>query len=266
MLLTRRPKSFSQFPDEVLLQIFYYLDAASLVSCMETSRQFNILVDTKIWKTISLRDYSYFLYQIPLTDDQVTDSSFELRKEDEEEANKEIADPFKEPLSAEEQRRLEEGQAKIKDWKQFYLDCQKKDKYNLSGFWVGDYGDHGFELLRIYHKGYRVYAKKLTGDVNIPAKKLTWKMTLDKTMNKGRGEIHLADVDFKNSRWNTAFLDTSVPNAVKISWLTGVYAGYMCCITFSCVKIGKKEFDSRTMSRKVEVFSVPQPDQDQYMG
>lgn len=209
---------------------------------------------------ISLRDYHYFLHQTPMSDEEMENLNFDMIKENPEEAGVIFSNPFKQPLSDSEKQLIEEASLSIRNWKKFYMDCFKYEKYNLSGLWAGDYGNHGFELIKIFHKGYHVYAQKLTGDKNIPARKLTWRMTMDKSMKKGKGYFHLADEGFRDPRWNTGFIDTSEPNVLKIKWMTGVYGGHMCCVTFSNVKIGKAEF-SAAMARKVEVFMVPQAEQ-----
>ena len=240
-------------PPDVLLQIFSYLKPSSLLSCMLTCHDFYNAIDSKLWRLLSLRDYHPFLYQIPLTFDQVNTPDFKTRIETLEEAEMCFVKPSNRLLSESELKRLEAKKAAITNWKEFYQKCHKLEPWNLSGFWIGDYESHGFELIRIYHHGYEIYAQKLTGDPNIPAPKLTWKMTMDKDMKKGKGEIHLAETGYINSRWNTAYIDGTSPNVIKITWVSGTYLGYLCCITFANVKIGKAEFDPDSMGRKVEM-------------
>jgi len=241
-------------PEEVLLQIFTYLRVSSLQHLMLSCSKIYNLIETKLWKTLSFRDYFHFLYQTPLRFNETNLFDFQTRNESEEEANKEITDPFKDPLSEEDLMRLEEVQAQISNWKTFYINCFKKDKFNLTGFWVGDYGDHGFELLRVFHKGYYVYAKKVTGDPNIPAGRLTWKVIMDETMKIGKGEVHLAETGYRNSRWNTALIENDVPNVIKLSWQIKGFGNIGYCCTFYTVKAGEGEFDPNTMGRKFQSF------------
>jgi len=60
------------------------------------------------------------------------------------------------------------------------------------------------------------------GHSNIPAGKLTWKMKLDQSLSKGKGEVHLADYGFKNPRWSTAYIEVVRPNLILITWFTKV--------------------------------------------
>jgi len=245
-------KISTTIPQEVLLQIFSYLDLPSIVSGLSTCQKFHKLTNTSLWKMISLRDYSHFLYQAPLSDSERHRIHLNIRMETQEEAQKEINDPFAEPLTEQEQQLLSEAKNRVQDWKEFYKSHCKLNNKNLSGIWIGDYGAHGFELIKIYHKGYKVYAKKLTGDPNVPAKRLTWKMEMDESLLHGKGEVHLAETGYINSKWNTAYLDCTTPNVLKIKWIVSANDLFGYAVTFIAVKAGKAEFDPETMSRKIE--------------
>ncbi len=91
----------------------------------------------------------------------------------------------------------------------------------------GYYGSLEQEWLEIYHKGYQVYAKKTTGYTNIPAGQLTWRMRLNKSMTKGKGEVHFADPGFKNPRWRTAYIEIVNPNLILITWFAKVKFFYL---------------------------------------
>jgi len=47
-------------------------------------------------------------------------------------------------------------------------------------------------------------------------------MKLNHSMNKGKGEVHLADFSYKNPRWCTAYIEIVHPNLVLITWFTKV--------------------------------------------
>jgi len=55
----------------------------------------------------------------------------------------------------------EKARVVVDDWKQFYRRCLAC--INLDGLWIGHYGSHGPELVRIVHRGYQVMATKITG-------------------------------------------------------------------------------------------------------
>ena len=242
----------SIIPQEVLLQIFTYLDLSSLISCFSTCQKFHSLTNTLLWKTISLRDFSHFLSQKPLSASEQNRVHLNIRMESPEEALKDINDPLKEPLTDQEQELLVENKPQVQDWKEFYQNYHELNQRNLSGIWIGDYGAHGFELIKIYQKGYKVYAKKLTGDPNVPAKRLTWQMHMDETLLRGKGEVHLAVTGYINSKWNTAYLDCTTPNVLKIKWIVSANDLFGYAVTFMAVKAGKAEFDPETMGRRIE--------------
>jgi hypothetical protein len=50
-----------------------------------------------------------------------------------------------------------------KNWKNFYLHCNQN--INMSGIWMGVYGVHGEEVLKITHDGYKITSTKLKGIV-----------------------------------------------------------------------------------------------------
>jgi len=239
-------------PQEVFLQIFTYLDLPSLTSCFSTCQKFHKLTNTLLWKMISLRDFSHFLSQTPLTPSEQSRIHLRVRMESPEDAQKDINDPFTEPLTDQEQELLYNNKLQVQDWKEFYKSYHELNKRNISGIWIGDYGAHGFELIKIYHKGYKVYAKKLTGDPNVPAKRLTWQMHMDETLLRGKGEVHLAETGYVNSKWNTAYLDCTIPNILKIKWIVSANDLFGYAVTFMAVKAGKAEFDPETMGRRIE--------------
>lgn len=72
------------------------------------------------------------------------------------------------------------------------------DRVNLSGEWVGNYGSHGDEIIRIVQDGDQVIARKVTGDVNVPAGKPTFSATIVGRVSPGKAVV--ADVGFVNPR------------------------------------------------------------------
>ena len=52
----------------------------------------------------------------------------------------------------------------------------------------------------------------------MPAERLSWRMTLDKTMRKGKGEIHFSEPGYKDPKWRTAFIEVVNKNQVLVKW------------------------------------------------
>lgn len=133
----------------------------------------------------------------------------------------------------------------IEDWHNFYVKCAKKIK--LQGAWEGDYEAHGLEKLKIYQSGYKLRAVKVTGDLNVPAKKVTWEIRLNADMTKGKGRIHLADIGFKNSRWATAYVGVNSERQLVISWFFPVQDGMFFKLSYGNHREGEMPFMSRKM-------------------
>lgn len=56
---------------------------------------------------------------------------------------------------------LSDSQGGDRDWRAFYRHCCSIPR--LSGLWVGKYGSHGDEYVKVFQKGYELNAIKLTG-------------------------------------------------------------------------------------------------------
>jgi hypothetical protein len=70
--------------------------------------------------------------------------------------------------------------------------------FDLTGFWLADYGSHGLEILEILQKDNYLIAKKITGDVHVPAGEISFYVD---TLKNGDGKIQIAERDFKNQEW-----------------------------------------------------------------
>ncbi len=243
----------NDIPPDILCSIFLYLDLSTIRACLLACKYFLITIESHLWKDLILRDYCHFLYLQPLSEEELEypskESELQTIPEDPFEANQIIKDPFKEPIQWQNQNAILSNINAIQNFKQFYQKCFISP--NLSGFWIGDYGDHGFELVRIYHKGYQLYGKKLTGDSNVPAGKLTWKMTLGNEMKSGKGLIHLAEEGYVNSKWSTAYVDTSAKDVFKITWFVQDQFNNWFSLTFSNVKAGMKDYEPLLMAERI---------------
>lgn len=248
----------NRFPRCLLIQIFTYLEPQTIVSILQTCTTFHTIIEEKLWKPLSLRDFSQFLYTKPLSQVELAyptkESDIKEVYEDEAEASKTITDPSQDPLTESEMQMLNKAIGDMYNWKRFYIHCYGLP--DLNGYWVGNYGGHGHELIRVYQKGYKVYAKKLMGDPNIPSGKLTWRMTLNGSLAEGKGEIHLADSGFKNPRWSTAYIDVTEKNLIQITWFAQDSLGYWCSLMFGNVRAGCKEFDIYTTEEQINYIDI----------
>jgi len=246
-------------PRELLSDILLFLDIKSLKNCLYSNKSLSKVIDENFWKKLTLRDHLHYLCQVPLKNNEQPypkkTSDIELIKEDEMEANAVITDPFKNPLTEHEIATMKENMQKVISWKSYYLD--KMNNIDLSGYWLGDYGAHGIELVKISHKGYKAYAKKITGDPNIPAGKLTWKFTFSENMTFGKGHIHLADHDYQNSRWGPAVFEIVDEDQLFCTWFPGeISPGYVYCVKFAYVRAGIHEFNDDLLERIIGVLKL----------
>ena len=116
-------------PQEVILQIFSYLKPDSLQSLLLTCSQIYNIIESHLWKSLSLRDYLHFLCQTPLRIEETNLYDFKSRLEQKEEAQKIISDPFKEPLSKDDLK-----------WYWYLLIC-----FGVFAFYFGEEEDHKYE-------------------------------------------------------------------------------------------------------------------------
>ena len=245
--------SLQALPNELLAHIFIFIDAKSITACSQTSQTFSLIVKERLWKQVSMRDYLSFLQQIPL-------NSRELILPSKENQIQIIREPFIDANMAIEE--LENGKSRpvegllrsSDEWINFYK--KQYQGIDLNGYWIGDYGKHGSELIRIYQSGYNVFAKKITGDVNIPAGKLTWQMQLDDSRRKGRGLIQVAEKDFEDPKQIQAHLEVVNKDFIKITWFfKDVYENWYA-VTFSSIRAGCISFDEKTMNRKIDYLAL----------
>jgi len=86
------------------------------------------------------------------------------------------------------------------DWLRQYVELYRTKFFNLSGNkWCAIYGGHGLERIQIAQSGWKITTKKLKGDVNVPAGKPTFEVTLRRNGRSGVGRIHLAGATSRRS-------------------------------------------------------------------
>jgi len=250
----------SPLPSEVLLQILSYLDLPSLCSCMQVSSSFYQIIDQQLWKILFFRDFSQFLYQMPLSDEDLglpqDESNIQMIRKQSMDSQYLKTEPFNQEISEIQEQILRDASVQLRNWKGLYILCYMK--IDLNGYWVGDYGRHGKELIRIYQKGYEVIAQKVTGDENVPAGQTTWKMTLDKNLSKGKGLMQVAEIGYKNAAWVTAYLNIIDRNSLQITWFIYDHYGNWYSLTFGTVRAGVENFNKDVLERKVEMLTFAQ--------
>jgi len=252
--------TLTRLPPEVLYQIFYFLDVNSLISCTLTTKEFAKLInDERLWKDIYSRDYLPFLLQIPCN---TQDLAFPTKKSDIQIEREYFPDP---KIAISELYNIDEENINITkrpplDWKLSYI--ERYQGIDLNGYWIGDYGKHGSELIKIYQNGYNLIAKKITGDENIPAGKLTWKMKLDESLMKGKGLIQLTETKFENPKLVQAYLEVIHKDYIRITWLFQDYLGHWYTVSFANVRAGCIDFDEDVMRRKINCLEIENDDQN----
>lgn len=246
-------------PSEVLLQIFSYLDIDSVRSCMTVCKTFNQTIEERLWKILFFRDFSHFLYQMPLHEQDLSppkeESDIQMVRKHHVDSSctmEEEQQPMQESMTDIQEQILREASIQLRNWKGLYILCYLK--INLTGYWVGDYGRHGKELVKIEQKGYEVIASKVTGDENVPAGQITWRMTLDKNLTRGKGFMQVAEIGYNNPAWVTAYINVLDKNSIQVTWFVFDHFGNWYSLTFGTVRAGANDFNSEVMERKVEML------------
>jgi len=225
---------------------------------MRVSRSFYQIIEEKLWKILFFRDFSHYLYQMPLNDQELTFPQNEsdiqmIRKQSVDTTSMIIESSSDEPFSDMHDQILREASIQLRNWKGLFILCYMK--IDLNGYWIGDYGRHGKELIQIYQKGYEVIAKKVTGDENVPAGQISWKMTLDGNLTKGKGFMQVAEIGYKNPAWVTSYINIIDPNSIQITWFIYDHFGNWYSLTFGTVRAGAAEYSAEIMERKVEMLA-----------
>jgi len=198
---------------------------------------------------------------MPLSDQDLglpqEESHIQMIRKQSIDPNSLINDPFQGQISNIQEHILREASIQLQNWKGLYVLCHMK--IDLNGYWIGDYGRHGKELIRIYQKGYEVIAKKVTGDENVPAGQISWKMTLDRNLTKGKGFMQVAEIGYKNAAWVTAYLDIIDQNSLQITWFIYDHFGNWYSLTFGTVRAGASNYSSDVLERKVQMLTFGEP-------
>jgi len=246
--------TLDKLPWEILAQILFFLDIKSILSCSLTSKSLSKVVKERLWKDLVHRDLLPFLNQLALEPQQANFPSKESQIMTKNEYFPEAEAALEKLYAASYNSQKRFIRNDPSEWKQFYQD--KYHNIDLNGYWLGDYGRHGVELIRIYQEGYNIVAKKITGDANIPAGKLTWTMHLDESLMKGKGELQVTEENYEDPKLSQAYLEVVNKNYVKITWLYQDSFNNWYTVSFANIRAGMVSFDEETMGRKIEFLSV----------
>ena len=194
-------------PLHILLDLLLNLDIHTIFTFLLTSKFINSFNQASLWRRLLSRDYAYHLISSPLPDDNPAFSLSTLKYiyDSPEESALNYEPDYKPKLTSAQLLLVNDCLNKCINhanlYKDLYLNVKRPP---IEGQWIGDYHAHGNETLKLLQVGYELWAIKLTGDPNIPAKKVTWKVTMKKDWSYGRGTIHLADTGYQNPRWGPA--------------------------------------------------------------
>jgi len=212
---------FDYLPAEIKCLIFSNLHPSSLsISCC-VCKEWNCLIDQSIWKALCLRDFPSYVNTKPLSMSHKAkfDEQFEREFIEEQELRQHDQELSYSILNAKRffYQSTDSVENEVEDWRTFYQLCEKT--IDLNGYWTAEYGAHGEELIKVTHNGFYLNAIKVTGDVNIPAGKPTWNMTLYKEKTtEGTGELHLADTGYQNPRWGQASIEVKDKDNINVLW------------------------------------------------
>ena len=107
------------------------------------------------------------------------------------------------------------------------------DYLKWAGIYEAHYGPHGIEYMYVFAEEVaegqiQLLARKMTGDPNVPAGKITWKLeqvpnfkaepSEDDKLIKGQGQVR-DDINDPNAfQWTPLALESATENEIKIKW------------------------------------------------
>lgn len=88
---------------------------------------------------------------------------------------------------------------------------------DFRGIWVGEYGPHGKEIIRITEQADgKIRGTKITGDRNMPAETVSFEFLSNAAPHSGRGQV--AEVGYHHPRWIDASVSVASPNLLKVDF------------------------------------------------
>jgi len=95
---------------------------------------------------------------------------------------------------------------------------QKQQDPHLEGLWMGNYGSHGPEVVHITVSERWITATKVTGDVNVPAGEVTWRVSAHSLT----GQVHCAWKGFRDDWWEQCTLLIIDRDTIQVNWNTSI--------------------------------------------
>lgn len=89
--------------------------------------------------------------------------------------------------------------------------------FDLNGYWLGEFGANGYELVFVEQEGMSVLASKVTGDVHVPGGQTNFEVELEPD-GTGKGRIQLADRGFQHPRWSDGHLKCYDEKTFRFFW------------------------------------------------
>mmetsp|Transcript_44874 Transcript_44874/g.62869 ORF Transcript_44874/g.62869 Transcript_44874/m.62869 type:complete len:126 (-) Transcript_44874:236-613(-) len=87
---------------------------------------------------------------------------------------------------------------------------------NLVGFWLGDFGRHGFEVLSLEQTENHLRITKITGDENVPGGEVSFEGDIEK--DEATGLLRVARKNFKNPSWVPATIQIHSNSSLTLHW------------------------------------------------
>lgn len=128
-------------------------------------------------------------------------------------------------------------------------------QFNLSGLWVGKYGDQGYELINVTYSGDVLVAHKITGTKNVPKGEATFEVNLSPAAMYASGEPPLEPIELGESaanQWGSKYLQrfagrgqVAAEGYLDSQWVDGQLILVNEYFSFAWLPIGHQVFFGR---------------------
>ena len=134
-------------------------------------------------------------------------------------------------------------------------------QFNLSGLWVGKYGDHGYELINVTYAGDVLIAHKVTGTKNVPKGEATFEVDLSPKSISMEGGDALEPIELGEGaakQWGSKYLQrfagrgqVAAEGYVDSQWVDGQLIMVNEYFSFAWLPIGHQVFFGRPTAELV---------------
>jgi hypothetical protein len=101
------------------------------------------------------------------------------------------------------------------------IDLSQERAIDLCGYWMGNYGDNGYEIIQIKRMDQKYVAVKVTGDKNVPGGEVSFFIDSPPFVSVGKactGYIQVAHIGFSRPRFTEGELCLLSPNTFIFQW------------------------------------------------